>query len=179
VTIHLSARSTYSRPFATVENFKVDAGAIRGRRHHAIQRVDLPHEVALANSANRRIAGQRSDGVEPMGEQQGARAHAGRSGGGLTSGMTPANHDDIEFSAFRLRRATDRSAPGNDERWMRRKCVHHGAVIQPRRLNRYLPIQNSPKMRSRSCSTPTFPVMPPKAVRARRKASALNSGSLS
>jgi hypothetical protein len=46
----------------------VNAGSVRRRRHDAIQGIDFPYEVTLANSADRRIAGESSNRVDPMGE---------------------------------------------------------------------------------------------------------------
>jgi len=78
----------------------VDAGAVRGRRHDAIQGVDLTDEVTFSNPTDRRIAGERPDRLDPVGEQQRVRTHASRGGGGLTAGMAAANNDNIEITAL-------------------------------------------------------------------------------
>ncbi len=54
--ISLGARSTHRRPFAAVQQFEMDARRVRCAAHQTIQRIDLAHQVPLANSANRRIA---------------------------------------------------------------------------------------------------------------------------
>ena len=64
--------------------------------HQAVQRVDLAHEMALAEPADGRIAGHLADGGEAVGDQRRARAHARRGGRGLAAGMAAADDDDVE-----------------------------------------------------------------------------------
>ena len=52
--------------------------------------------MALADAADGRVAAHRADGFDVMGEQQGARAQAGRSQGGLGAGVAAADDDDIK-----------------------------------------------------------------------------------
>ena len=42
---------------APVEHPEVDPRLVDGAAHDAVERVDLPHEVALADAADRRVAG--------------------------------------------------------------------------------------------------------------------------
>jgi len=74
----------------------MDASAVRRRRHHPVQGIDLANEVPFANPTDGRIAGKRTDRLDPMGEQKSPRAHASSRGGGLTSCMATTNHHYIE-----------------------------------------------------------------------------------
>jgi hypothetical protein len=68
-------------------------GAHRG--HQAAHRVDLPHEVALAHAADRRVARHLANRVEPLRQQQRLRAGARSGGRRLAAGMAAAHHDDV------------------------------------------------------------------------------------
>ncbi len=94
--VGLRARGPHRRALARVEGAELDAGLVGGERHGPAQRVDLAHQVALADAADRRVAGhlpQRLDGVR---EQQRARAGAGRGQGGLGAGVAAADDDHVE-----------------------------------------------------------------------------------
>ena len=64
--------------------------------HQPVERVDLAHQMALAEPTDRRIARHRADGREPVRDQRGSRAHARGRGRGLAAGVPAANDDDIE-----------------------------------------------------------------------------------
>ena len=94
--VGLGARPADGRPFAAIEHAKLNAGRIRHPAHQAIERVDLAHQMALAESADGWIARHGADGREPMSYQRRSRAHARSSGRGFTAGMATADDDDIE-----------------------------------------------------------------------------------
>jgi hypothetical protein len=52
--------------------------------------------MALAETADRRVAGHRPDRRKAVRDQSGSCTHAGGSSRGLTAGMAATNHDDIE-----------------------------------------------------------------------------------
>src|SRR6188508_2938906 len=52
--------------------------------------------MALAETADGRIAGHRSDGCEPMGHQRGLRTHPRSRARGLTAGVAATDNDDVE-----------------------------------------------------------------------------------
>ena len=64
--------------------------------HQAVERIDLAHQMALAEPADRRIARHRADGREPLRDKRGARAHARGRGGGLAAGVAAADDDHVE-----------------------------------------------------------------------------------
>ena len=63
--------------------------------HQPVKRVDLAHQMAFAEPADRRIAGHGADGGESMGDQRRLGAHARGRGGRLAAGMAAAHDDDI------------------------------------------------------------------------------------
>ena len=97
LAVGLGARPLDGRPLAAVEDAELDAGRIGGARHHAIERVDLAHEMALAQAADCGIAGHLADRRETVGDERGRRAGARRGGCGFASGMAPADDNDVKF----------------------------------------------------------------------------------
>ena len=96
LAIGLGARAAHRRAFAAIQHAELDAAAVGDPAHQAVQRVDLADQMALAEAADRRIAGHRADGRKPMGHQRGPRAHARGRSRGLAAGMAAADDDDVE-----------------------------------------------------------------------------------
>jgi hypothetical protein len=69
LAIGLGPRPADSGTFAAVENAKLDTGAINRPSHHAIQRVDLPDQLAFGEAANRWITGHFSDRCAFLGQE--------------------------------------------------------------------------------------------------------------
>ena len=96
LAVGLGAGAADRRAFAAVQDAELDAAGIGDAAHEAVQSVDFPHQMALAEPANGRIAGHGTDGRYPMRHQGRFRAHAGGRSRGLAAGMPAANDDDIE-----------------------------------------------------------------------------------
>src|SRR5262249_25884755 len=75
--IRLSAIRANRGTLGSVQHAELDAGLVRRDRHGAAESVDLPYEVALADAANRRIAGHLTQRLDAVGQQQRLAAHAG------------------------------------------------------------------------------------------------------
>src|SRR4030065_670786 len=58
-------------------------------------RIDLFHQVALADAADRRVAGHGADGLDIVRKQQGVGAQARTGRGRLGAGMAAANSDYV------------------------------------------------------------------------------------
>jgi len=58
--------------------------------------VDLANQMALAEAADRGIAGHRPDSREAVGHERGLRAHPRGRAGGLAAGMAAPDDDDVE-----------------------------------------------------------------------------------
>ncbi len=95
--VRLRAGRAHGRALARVQRAELDAGAVGGDRHRAAHGVDLAHQVALADAADRRVAAHLADGREALRHQQRARAHPGRREGRLGAGVAAADDDDVEL----------------------------------------------------------------------------------
>ena len=93
LAVGLGAGPAHGRALAAVEHAELDAGAVGGAAHQPVERVDLAHELALGQPADRRVARHLADGVEAMGEEQRGGPHA-RGGGRRLAARVPAAHDD-------------------------------------------------------------------------------------
>src|SRR5262249_41653021 len=98
LAVGLGAGPTHGRPLASIENPKLDAGRVRDPAHQPVKGIDLPHEMAFAKAADRRVAAHLAYGREFVGYER--RGHAEPSGGGssLAAGMAAANNDDAEIA---------------------------------------------------------------------------------
>ena len=96
LAVGLCTRAAHRRPLAAIEHAELDAGLVRHPGHQAVERVDLAHQMAFAEPADRRIARHRADGGEPVRDQRGSRAHAGGSGRRLAARVSTANDDNVE-----------------------------------------------------------------------------------
>src|SRR5690606_29135379 len=94
--IGLRPRRAHRRALARIQRAELDAGLIDRSRHGAPERIDFAHEVALADAADRGIAAHRPERFEALREQQRTPAHAGRRERSLGTGVTAADHDDVE-----------------------------------------------------------------------------------
>ena len=95
--VGLRARRAHRRALAGVERAELDAGAIRGPRHRAAERIDLLDQVALADAADGRVAAHLPERLDALRQQQRTRAHARRGQRGLGAGVAAADDDDVEF----------------------------------------------------------------------------------
>ena len=94
--VGLSAGGAYRRALRRVQDSELDAGFVSGRRHGATQRVNLPHQMAFANTADRRITAHRPQRVHIVGQQQRPAADTSRRESSLGTGVAAADNDDIE-----------------------------------------------------------------------------------
>ena len=65
-------------------------------RKDAVKGIDFPHQVALAQAADCRVAAHCTDRRRIKRDQRRARAHARRNAGRFDPGVSAANHDDIK-----------------------------------------------------------------------------------
>src|SRR5277367_1846613 len=80
---------------ARVQKSKLDSSLVSRQAHLAAERVDLADQVALADTADSRVAGHLADVIEVEREHQRARAHPGRRERGFDSGVAGADNDDV------------------------------------------------------------------------------------
>ncbi|MCL4169800.1 UNVERIFIED_CONTAM: hypothetical protein GTU68_061651 [Idotea baltica] len=104
---------SHGRPLAAVQHAELDAAPVRDPSHQTVERIDLPNQVTLPQSADRGIAGHHSDGIETVRDQGGGRARTGSGSGSLTARMAATDHHDVKCQfqfAHVLYRAHDLSA---------------------------------------------------------------------
>ena len=94
--VRLRPRRLHRRPLASVQRPHLDRRAVGSHGHRPAQRVDLAHQMRLADAANGRIAGHLADGLDALRQEQRRRAKPRRSERRLGPGMTAADDDDIE-----------------------------------------------------------------------------------
>ena len=66
--VRLGAGRPHRRPLARIERTELDSGSVRRQRHRAAHRIDLSHQVALADAAYRGIAGHLPKGLDALGQ---------------------------------------------------------------------------------------------------------------
>ena len=94
--VGLRPRTADRRTLATVEDAELNPPGIRHPAHQAVERIDLPDQMALAEPADCRVAGHSADGRKAVRDQGGLGAHACGCGRGLTAGVPTTYDDDIE-----------------------------------------------------------------------------------
>ena len=102
--VGLGARRSHGRPFRGIEDAELDAGLIGGRRHRTAQRIDIAHQMALADTADRRVAAHRPECVEVVRQQQRVRTRPRRGKRSFGAGVTAADDDDIETGGVKHRK---------------------------------------------------------------------------
>ncbi len=98
LAVGLGAGAAHRGALAAVQDAKLDAALVGDAAHQAVERVDLADQMALAEPADRRIAGHRADGREFVRHQRGFGAHPGRRSRGFAAGVAAADDDNVEFS---------------------------------------------------------------------------------
>ena len=93
--VHLGTRALRRRPLAAVQQAKLNPRLVTGARHYPVERVNLPDDVALTQTTDRRIARHLADAVEPLGNQRRAGAAAPSCGGSLRASMAATDDDDV------------------------------------------------------------------------------------
>jgi len=93
--VALRPRSLDGAAPAPVEEAELDSGFVGQLAHQAPEGVDLADEMALGQTADRRIAGHLGDRVEMNGHQAGFEPHPGHGRSRFASRMSRPDHDDV------------------------------------------------------------------------------------
>ena len=94
--VGLGAGGAHCGPLAAVEGAPLDPGCVSGQRHRPAERVDLFHQMTLADAADRRVAAHLAERLDAVRHQQRAATHARSGERGLGAGMAATHHDDLE-----------------------------------------------------------------------------------
>jgi len=93
--IALRARRPDGGAAAGIEQAELDADGVGDFAHDAAERVDFADEMALGDAADSGVAGHLRDEVEVHGDHGSFEAHARAGAGGLATGVTGADDDDV------------------------------------------------------------------------------------
>ena len=96
--VGLGPQRPHRRALAPVQHPVLDAGPVGSLGHLAAQRVQLPHQVALAGAADGGVAGHVAHGVQVDGEHNGFQAHPGRRQRRFNAGVARADDRNIHLS---------------------------------------------------------------------------------
>ena len=75
----------------------MDRCVVGGPRDQAVKGVHLAHQMALAQSPDRRVARHGADGVTGKADQRRAHAHSRGGGGRLHARMPAADNDNVKI----------------------------------------------------------------------------------
>ena len=94
--VGLNPRTPDRRTLAAVEHAAVNRRPVGRARHQAVEHIELPDQMPLADAADRRVAGHLAGvfGTEGQQADTGATARGGRRR--FTTGVAGANHEHIE-----------------------------------------------------------------------------------
>ena len=95
LAVGLRARSAHCGTLAAVEDAELDPRAVDRPAHDAVERIDLAHEMAFAEPADRRIARHLADRRPLVGQQQCLGAEPSRGCRCFAARMPAANHHDV------------------------------------------------------------------------------------
>ena len=96
VLVGLGARGLHGRSAAGVEQAELDAGLVDGASHLAAEGVDLAHQMALGEAADRRVAGHAGHRPPVERHNGGGASHARRGQRGFAAGVPGADDHDVE-----------------------------------------------------------------------------------
>ena len=74
----------------------MEGGGIGNQSHLSAQRIDLPDDLSLGNSAHRRVAAHLGKTVQIRREKENGRAHPRRGKRRFAAGVSAANHNHVE-----------------------------------------------------------------------------------
>ena len=94
--VDLAARASDRGALGPVQHTELDARHIGQPSHQPVQRIDLTHQMPLAQPTDSRVAAHLADGFQLLGQQQGAGASARRRSRSFAAGVAAADHDDVE-----------------------------------------------------------------------------------
>lgn len=100
-SVGLRTGSLHRRALACIESPKLDTRLIGGFGHQAPEGINLSHKVALADSADRRVARHLSERLELMREKERPAPHPGTGRRSLGPGVTAAHDNHIELVCLR------------------------------------------------------------------------------
>ena len=99
LAVRLGAGASHRRTLRTIEQTELNSGTIRNPAHQAIKRIDLAHQMSLAQTADGRIARHLADGRKLVGDKSRVGTKPRRSRCGFNTRMAAADDNDIKLPA--------------------------------------------------------------------------------
>ena len=106
LAVRLGARPLHGRTLGAVQHAELDAGLVDHPAHQPVERIDLAHEMPLAEPADGRVARHLADGLELVRDERRARAHACRRRRCLAARVPASHNDDVKAIGTRLQPQT-------------------------------------------------------------------------
>src|SRR5215813_3638089 len=94
--VSLRPRSPNGRASGSIQESKLDSGAINDTTHDSAERINLAHQMAFADPPDCRIAGHLSYQIEVKCHQRGVRSEPRGGSSGFAAGMTAADYYHIK-----------------------------------------------------------------------------------
>ena len=96
LAVRLGPRATNGRTLAAIEHPKLNAAGVGDPAHQAVQGIDLPNQMTLAETPDGGIAGHGANGRKTVGDQRRPGAHPRRGARGFAAGMAATDDDNVE-----------------------------------------------------------------------------------
>ena len=109
--VGLGAGGAHRRALAGVEHAELDTAFIGGAGHGPAEGVDFPHQVALADATDGRVAAHLAQSLDIVRQQHGVHAHAGGRQSRFGAGVAATNHQNAESLGVIHSQARSRHAP--------------------------------------------------------------------
>ena len=93
--VALCAGAPHGGTLGEVEHAELYHGVVGNNSRVAAEGVDFAHYLTFGHATHGGVARHLTDGVEVLGDEEGVHAEVGRSGGGLSTGMSSANNNYI------------------------------------------------------------------------------------
>lgn len=94
LAVGLRSRPAHGGTFSAVQYPKLNAGSVGDATHKAIERIDLPHQMAFPKTADGGVAAHFANGRKLMRDQCGRHAKTSRCRRGFTTGVATTYNDD-------------------------------------------------------------------------------------
>jgi hypothetical protein len=91
----LGARALDGWSLPPIQESELNAGKIGNTPHDAVKSVNLPHEVAFAQTANSRVTGHHTNAFAFQRDQSGVHTHPSRHMSSFGAGVTTADYNNV------------------------------------------------------------------------------------
>src|SRR5690625_2548924 len=116
LAVRLCAWTTDRSALASIEDTKLDAGAVDCATHDTVQRIDLAHQMPLPKATNGRVARHLANSFRIVGHQEAASPHARSGSGCFAACMASSDHYNIIVRhGLKMRNSPSRSEEHTSE----------------------------------------------------------------